>query len=92
MIGSMIAESLKKKVGESLELGTSRFKVVGIYESSVGWEEMGGVMTLRDAQNFVGKPRKVSMYALKLKDSSTAVDDGSQNQYTTSRCTCSPCR
>ena len=73
MIGSMIAESLKKKVGESLELGNTRFKVVGIYKSSVGWEEMGGVMTLRDAQNFIGKPRKVSMYAVKLHDSNTAV-------------------
>jgi ABC-type antimicrobial peptide transport system permease subunit len=72
MIGRMIATSLKKKVGESLELGNTRFKVVGIYESSVGWEEIGGVMTLRDAQNFVGKPRKVTMYAVKLKDPNTA--------------------
>jgi ABC-type antimicrobial peptide transport system permease subunit len=72
MIGSMISESLKKAVGESLELGNVRFKVVGIYESSVGWEEMGGVMTLRDAQNFVGKPRKVTMYAIKLKDPTVA--------------------
>ncbi len=72
MIGRMISDSLKKKVGETLELGNSRFKLVGIYESSVGWEEMGGVMTLRDAQNFTGKPRKVSMYAVKLKDPTTA--------------------
>jgi ABC-type antimicrobial peptide transport system permease subunit len=73
MIGSMISKSLNKKVGESIELGNSRFKVVGIYESSVGWEEMGGVVTLRDAQNFIGKPRKVSMYAIKLMDPSTAI-------------------
>jgi putative ABC transport system permease protein len=72
MIGRMISDSLHKKVGESLELGNSRYKVVGIYESSVGWEEMGGVMTLRDAQNFSGKPRKVTMYSVKLADPSTA--------------------
>ncbi len=35
---------------------------------------MGGVMTLRDAQNFIGKPRKVSMYAVKLKDPQRAVE------------------
>jgi ABC-type antimicrobial peptide transport system permease subunit len=74
MIGRMISDSMKKKIGESIELGNSRFKVVGIYESSVSWEEMGGVITLRDAQNFIGKPRKVSMYAVKLKDSRTAVE------------------
>lgn len=73
IIGRMMADSMKKNVGEYTELGNSRFKVVGIYESSVSWEEMGGVMTLRDAQNFTGKPRKVSMYAVKLKDPSTAV-------------------
>ena len=72
ILGRMISDSLKKSVGESVELGNSRFKVVGIYESSAGWEEMGGVMTLRDAQSFSGKPRKVSMYAVKLKDPTTA--------------------
>ncbi len=74
MVGRMVADSMKKNVGESIELGNSRFKVVGIYESSVGWEDMGGVMTLRDAQNFIGKPRKVSMYAVKLKDPQRAVE------------------
>ncbi|NMB55603.1 MAG: FtsX-like permease family protein [Leptolinea sp.] len=72
MIGRMISDSLHKDIGQSLELGNSRFKVVGIYESSVGWEEMGGVMTLRDAQNFTGKPRKVTMYSVKLADPATA--------------------
>jgi ABC-type antimicrobial peptide transport system permease subunit len=72
IIGRMISDSMKKKVGENIELGNSRYKVVGIYESSVGWEEMGGVMTLRDAQNFVGRPRKVTMYSVKLKDPTTA--------------------
>jgi ABC-type antimicrobial peptide transport system permease subunit len=74
MIGRMISDSMKKKVGESIELSNSRYKVVGIYESSVSWEEMGGVMTLRDAQNFIGKPRKVSMYAVKLNDPLKAVE------------------
>jgi putative ABC transport system permease protein len=33
---------------------------------------MGGVTTLRDAQNFVGRPHKVTMYAIKLEDPSQA--------------------
>jgi putative ABC transport system permease protein len=46
--------------------------VVGIYESNVGWEQMGGVTTLRDAQNFVGRPRQVSMIGIKVKDAAQA--------------------
>jgi putative ABC transport system permease protein len=42
--------------------------VVGIYESQIGWEEMGGVMTLRDGQLLMGRPNKVGMYAIKMRD------------------------
>ncbi|NMB89811.1 MAG: ABC transporter permease, partial [Chloroflexi bacterium] len=66
IIGKDIAEALKKKVGENIELSGRRYRIVGIYESSVGWEQMGGVMTLRDAQTFTGRPRKVSMYSVKV--------------------------
>jgi ABC-type antimicrobial peptide transport system permease subunit len=66
MIGRMIADSLKKGVGETIDLGGSRFKIVGIYESNVSWEELGGVISLRDAQTITGKPRKVTMYGVKL--------------------------
>jgi putative ABC transport system permease protein len=46
--------------------------VVGIYETNIGWEQTGGVVTLRDAQNFIGRPRQVSMIAVKLKDAAQA--------------------
>ncbi|MCJ7825717.1 MAG: ABC transporter permease, partial [Anaerolineales bacterium] len=66
MLGKMIAEALNKGVGETIELNRQRFRIVGIYESGIGWEELGGVMTLRDAQAFIGRPRKVTMYAVKV--------------------------
>jgi putative ABC transport system permease protein len=34
----------------------------------VGWEDSGAVISLRDAQNFLGRPRKVTMYSVKLVD------------------------
>jgi ABC-type antimicrobial peptide transport system permease subunit len=74
IIGMMAAEALKKKVGDTLELSGSRFKVVGIYETGIGWEETGGVITLRDAQTLMGRPRKVTMYAIKVKDPARAAD------------------
>jgi ABC-type antimicrobial peptide transport system permease subunit len=72
LLGRLMANSMKKGVGDTLELTGIRFKIVGIYESNVGWEQMGGVTTLRDAQNFVGRPRKVGMYAVKLVEPSQA--------------------
>lgn len=72
MLGSMMAEALNRGVGDTIEVGASRFKVVGIYESGVTWEEMGGVVTLRDAQNFMGRPRKVGLFMVKLHDPSQA--------------------
>ena len=71
MLGRMMSEVMKKGVGDMIELGGSRFRVVGIYESG-GWEEIGGVVSLRDSQNFAGRPHKVTMYAVKVHDPSQA--------------------
>jgi len=72
MLGRSMSDTLKKGPGDTIELSGIRFSVVGIYESEIGWEEMGGVMTLRDAQSFTGKPRKSTMVAVKLNDASQA--------------------
>ncbi len=72
LLGRMMAESLHKDVGDTIEVGGKRFRVVGIFESGSSFMEMGGVITLRDAQAFAGKPRKVSMYMVKVHDPSQA--------------------
>ena len=72
MLGSMMAEALNLTVGDTLEISNSRYKVVGIYESGVTWQEMGGVATLRDVQNFMGRPRKVGMLMVKVHDPAQA--------------------
>ena len=72
MLGRMIADAMHKEVGDTIEIGNTRFKIVGIFESGSGWQEMGGVISLRDAQTFAGKPRKVSLYMVKLNDTTQA--------------------
>jgi ABC-type antimicrobial peptide transport system permease subunit len=72
IIGRNIAESLNKGVGNTIELSGVRFRIVGVYESKVSWEEMGGVIALRDAQALMGKPRKLTMLMVKMKDPSQA--------------------
>jgi len=72
ILGHTIADTLKLSVGDNLDLSSSRYKVAGIFESGISWEELGGVISLRDAQSFAGRPRKSSMYAIKLNDPSQA--------------------
>ena len=73
LLGRMMSNALHKSVGDTVEVGGSRFRVVGIYESGATWEEMGGVISLRDAQSYMGRPRKVTMYMVKVDDPSLAL-------------------
>jgi len=72
MLGRMMADNMNVGVGDTIELMSSRFRVVGIYESGTGFYELGGVVSLRDGQTLIGKPRKVSLYMVKVKDPSQA--------------------
>ncbi|MCD4671165.1 MAG: ABC transporter permease [Anaerolineaceae bacterium] len=72
IIGRSIAESMNKGPGDTLEISGNRYRVTGVYESGIGWEDAGCVMTLRDGQSFVGRPRKVTMLAVRVSDPSQA--------------------
>ena len=68
MLGRKALEGMKTKVGEVIRLGDVGFRVVGVYETGITYEESAGVMSLRDAQDLTGKPRQVTMYGIKLDD------------------------
>ncbi len=72
MVGRAIAEANGYEVGENIDLGGIRYRVVGIYETGQAWSEMGGVITLRDAQSFAGRPGKVTFISVDLADPSYA--------------------
>ncbi len=68
IVGRKTAEALDVEVGETLHLLDSGFRVVGIYETGVGFEDSGAVVSLRDAQKLAGRPHQVTMYVIKLRD------------------------
>lgn len=72
IIGRSIAEAMNKEPGDILDIGGNRYRIKGIYESGIGWEDAGCVMTLRDGQSFIGRPGKVTMLAVKVNDPSQA--------------------
>jgi ABC-type lipoprotein release transport system permease subunit len=67
LLGRVAAENLDKRVGQTLQLFDTRFKIVGIYETGVPFQDGGGVVALRDAQRLFGQPRKVSFVGIRLK-------------------------
>lgn len=72
MLGHMMADALNKSVGDTVEVSGNRYKVVGIYQGDAGWQEMGGIISLRDVQVAMGRPHKVTMYLVKVDDPSQA--------------------
>ncbi|HEY74645.1 MAG TPA: ABC transporter permease [Thermoflexia bacterium] len=68
LLGRRAAENLGLQVGDTLRILDSRFRVVGIYETGVGYEESGVVVSLREAQALAGKPHQVTWYLVKLRD------------------------
>jgi ABC-type antimicrobial peptide transport system permease subunit len=68
MLGQPAADVLKVGVGNTVRLGELIFRVVGIFETGISWEESSAIISLRDGQVILGKPRQVSLYAIKVKD------------------------
>lgn len=69
IVGRFAANGLKKTVGDSLRLGGSSYKIVGIYENGSVYEDAGGTMTFNEAQALFNKPRTMSLIGIRLKDS-----------------------
>ncbi len=52
-------------MGDNFKVQEISFKIVGVYETGQGVEEMGGVIALKDAQEVFKKPRQVAYYQIK---------------------------
>jgi ABC-type antimicrobial peptide transport system permease subunit len=81
ILGRKALEGLKTQIGDVVRLGEVGFRVVGVYETGIAYEESAGVMSLRDAQALTGKPRQVTFYGIKLDDPQQA--DAIQKQLET---------
>ena len=68
ILGKTAAETLDKKVGQTIKVLNSNFRIVGIYETGTGFLDISGVISLREAQKLFRKPRQVGWYTIKLED------------------------
>ena len=72
IMGRVAAENLHMDVGDTMRIFDRAFRIVGIYETGVSFQDGGGVVTLRDAQRLFGQPNKVSFLGIWLEDQADA--------------------
>lgn len=68
ILGKIAAKNLKKKVGDTIAISGSTYRIVGIYETGTSFEDAGGVLALQEAQRLFKRPNQVSFFYIKLKD------------------------
>jgi ABC-type antimicrobial peptide transport system permease subunit len=68
ILGRVAAENLGKRVGQTMRVFDRAFKVVGIFETGVPFQDGGAVVTLNDAQALFGQPRQVSFFNVWLEN------------------------
>jgi len=73
IVGRKVAQEMGLRVGGTLRLVDSNFRVVGIFETGLAYEDIAVVVGLREVQALLGKPRQVMMYGIKLRDPRQAV-------------------
>ncbi|HEX4067671.1 MAG TPA: ABC transporter permease [Acidobacteriaceae bacterium] len=73
MLGELLAGSLNKKVGDTLDLQGSNFKVVGIFRSGSALEAGAIIMPLDELQQLSSLTSKVTAFHVQLKPAPAGV-------------------
>ena len=68
ILGQGAAQGMDKKVGDTLRVTGGAFRIVGIYETGDGFEDGGAVISLKEAQTLLMRPRRASMFYVRLRD------------------------
>ena len=68
LLGKGAAESMDKKAGDTLRITGGTFRIVGVYETGDAFEEGAAVLPLKEAQQLLLQPRRVSAYYVRLRE------------------------
>jgi putative ABC transport system permease protein len=66
MMGATLAENLKKKVGDNIELQEKQFEIVGIYKSFSVFENGAIVMLLPESQEISSRQGKITGFSIRV--------------------------
>ncbi len=68
VLGTQLADSIEKTVGDSLEVEGAEFEVIGVFRSFNVYENGSIILPLEEMQNLMASPGKVTGFALVLED------------------------
>ncbi len=85
LLGKVAAETYKVGIGDTLTLNDNRYKVVGISETGIAYEDAGGMLALREAQRLMGRPRAVTFIFVDVTGCRPDGGRGRADQQTLSR-------
>lgn len=80
MLGELLAGSLNKKVGDTIDLQGSSFAVVGIYRSPSALEAGAIILPIDEMQSLSGMSGKVTAFHVQLKPPPTGVSQAQWQQ------------
>ena len=72
LIGKVAAETYKVGLGDTMTLYDNRYKIVGIFETGVAYEDGGGIIALRESQRLLNRGRTVSFIFVDVKNPAQA--------------------
>ena len=68
MLGNALADSLRKRVGDTVEIESQAFRVVGTFQGANLFEDTTAVVPLAHLQRLMDRPAQVTEFQLKLED------------------------
>ena len=68
LIGKAAAETYNLFPGDTMTVFDNRYKVVGIFETGVGYEDSSGILAMREAQRLLNRPRSASFVFIDVED------------------------
>ncbi len=72
MLGKIASETYKVGLGDTITLYNNRYKVVGITETGVSFEDSGGMLALQEAQRLLARPRSVTFIFVDVEEPAQA--------------------
>jgi len=68
MLGMVLAQNLGKKTGDTLEIASRQFEVVGVFESFSHYENGAAVMLISSLQTLMDRPNQVTGFQVVLEN------------------------
>ncbi|MCL4860115.1 MAG: ABC transporter permease [Caldilineaceae bacterium] len=72
VLGKVAADNFKVGVGDTIALYDNRYRIVGIVQTGVSFEDSGGMLAMREAQRLLNRGRTVTFIFVDVHDPSQA--------------------